>query len=283
MVVGYVDPNFPNPMGPHDARIVIYGYTPSLAIGILGVALFLIASGLHLWLLLKTKTWYFSTMLVGLVLEIVGYIFRILSSQQDPYSITWFVVQYFTIVVAPVFFSAAIYTIVSVLISIYGREHAVLPPKVILGVFITFDAVATIIQIAGAALVGVAYSNEKDPTTPSNILLAGLSIQLASFAIFLVVLGWTLIRARRSSADVSPVFLTTLILATLAIFLRTCFRVAEGAEGLMSALSVHEAYFGALEFAPVVVAVFLLAYGHPGRYLKRPGRHIEKTMMPVQV
>ena len=182
--------------------------------------------------------------------------------------------------VAPVFFSAAIYTIVSVLISIYGREHAVLPPKVILGVFITLDVISTVIQIAGAAMVGVAYSNEKDPTTPSNILLAGLSAQLASFTIFLVVLGWTLLRARQSSAKVSPVFLTMLIVASLAIFLRTCFRVAEGAEGLMSALSVHEAYFGALEFAPVVIAVFLLAYGHPGRYLQQSGRYHEKGTAP---
>ncbi|KAK3620490.1 hypothetical protein LTR56_023370 [Elasticomyces elasticus] len=163
----------------------------------------------------------------------------------------WFVVQYFCIVVAPVFFSAAIYTLVSVLINAYGKEHDPLPPKVVLGVFITFEIVATLIQIAGAALVGVAYSNQKDPTTPSNILLAGLSIQLASFAVFLVVLAWTLFRSKRSPVSVSWVFLTTLIVATLAVYFRTCFRLAEGAEGLMEELSTHEVYFWCLEFAPV--------------------------------
>lgn len=109
---GYVDPNFPNPMGPNDARIIIYGYvfnehqapsilcslttssyTPSLGLAVLAVILFLIAFALHLWLLIRYRTWYFSTVLIGTFMEVVGYIFRLLSSQQDPYSIPWFVVQ----------------------------------------------------------------------------------------------------------------------------------------------------------------------------------------------
>ena len=39
-------------------------YTPSIAVGILGVVLFIVALGLHLWLLLRYRTWYFSTVLV---------------------------------------------------------------------------------------------------------------------------------------------------------------------------------------------------------------------------
>ncbi|EGP87264.1 uncharacterized protein MYCGRDRAFT_42167 [Zymoseptoria tritici IPO323] len=261
-VRGYIDPNFPNPMGPNDA------YTPSLAVGVLGVVLFSIAAITHAYLLFRHRTWYFTPILVGTIMEIVGYVFRILSSQQDPYSVPWFVVQYFFIVVAPVMFSAAIYTLVSVMIDIYGRQYAPLPPKVVLAVFITCDVAATIIQVAGAALVGVAYSNQKDPTTYNNILLAGLAFQVFSFAVFLVVLAWTLVKARVSPAKISRSFITGLIIATLAVYLRTCFRLAETAEGLMEELSTHEVYFGCLEFAPVVVAVFIFTYWHPGRWLK---------------
>lgn len=175
--------------------------------------------------------------------------------------------QYFFIVVAPVFFSAAIYSLASVLITIYGREYAPMPPKLVLWIFIVCDVVATIIQIAGAALVGVAYSNQEDPTTPNNILLAGLAFQLFSFAIFLVVLFWALVKARKSPASISRSFVVALVVATLAVYLRTCFRLAETAEGLLATLSTHEVYFGCLEFAPVVVAVYLLVYWHPGRWL----------------
>jgi hypothetical protein len=48
---------------------------------------------MHLLLLIRYRTWYFSTILVGTFMEIVSYIFRLLSSQQDPYSVIWFVVQ----------------------------------------------------------------------------------------------------------------------------------------------------------------------------------------------
>jgi hypothetical protein len=110
IVLGYVDPNFPNPMTESSATIIIYGYgskvmrwrqhadtsnryTPSLAVGVLGVVLFAIGLAAHLLLLLRHRTWYFSTVVVGTVMEIVGYAFRILSSQQNPYSVPWFVVQ----------------------------------------------------------------------------------------------------------------------------------------------------------------------------------------------
>lgn len=295
---GYVDPNFPNPMGPNDATIIIYGYTPSLAVGVLGVTLFTIAACIHLYLLLRHRTYYFIPMLVGTVMEIVGYVFRILSSQQDPYSVPWFVVQYFFIVVAvgnfrfwefrllsppqPVLFSAAIYTIVSIMISHYGHEYAPLHPKAVLGIFITCDVIATIIQVAGAALVGVAYSNQKDPVVCNNILLAGLAFQVFSFTLFLVVLSWTLIKSRKSPATISKGFTIGLIVATLAVSLRTCFRLAETAEGLMENLSTHEVFFGCLEFLPIVVAVFIFAYWHPGRYLKQGGLLKERNQAQMQ-
>jgi len=57
---------------------------------------------------------------------------------------------------------------------------------------------ATIVQIAGAALVGAAYSHHKDPTTYNHILLAGLAFQVFSFAVFLAVLAATLLKARSS-------------------------------------------------------------------------------------
>ena len=68
-------------------------YTPSLALAVLAIILFVIAFVIHLWLLLRLRTWYFSTMTIGIFMEIIGYIFRLLSSQQDPYSVPWFVVQ----------------------------------------------------------------------------------------------------------------------------------------------------------------------------------------------
>lgn len=164
-------------------------------------------------------------------------------------------------------FSAAIYTTVSTMIKLYGTEYAPMRPILILWIFIVCDVVATVIQVAGAALVGVAYSHQKDPTTPNNILLAGLAFQVFSFAVFLLILAATLFKARNSAATVRWTFIVALVVATVAVYLRTCFRLAETAEGLMRALSTHEVYFGCLEFLPIIVAVYLFTWWHPGRWL----------------
>jgi hypothetical protein len=188
----------------------------------------------------------------------------------DPYRVVFFVVQYFFIVVAPVFFSAAIYTVLSILITITGCQHAPLPPKVILWIFITCDVVATVIQILGAALIGVAESNRRDPTTANNILLAGLAFQAFSFLVFILLFALFVYRTRRVALKiVRPTFYVAFSLAVVLVYLRVCFRLAETAEGLYGILNTHEVYFGTLEFAPVVVAVGVLLMWHPGRCVPR--------------
>lgn len=213
-------------------------------------------------------------------MEIIGYVFRILASKRNPYSVAYFVGQYFCIVVAPVFYSAAIYTLISVMINRVGQQYSPLPPKVILWVFIVCDAVATVIQITGAALVGSAYSNGKDPNVPNNILLAGLAFQVFSFALFIICFVWFVAKARRVLGRDLIIFSVATFVATLAVYLRTCIRLAETAEGLLKFLSTHEAIFGCLEFAPIVVAVYIFVYWHPGRWLGSGSKAIG-TQPPV--
>lgn len=106
----------------------------------------------------------------------------------------------FFIVVAPVFLSAAAYLSLSVLPATATSASRVsrgsLTPRRILGLFVTADVVTTILQVAGAALVGVGYSRQADgqvpPLTPeqaNNILLAGLAVQLAFFTLFTILLS----------------------------------------------------------------------------------------------
>ena len=219
-------------------------------------------------------------------MEIIGYIFRILASKINPYAVSYFVAQYFCIVVAPVFYSAAIYTIITVMINRVGREYAPLPPKVILWIFVVCDVIATVIQITGAALIGTAYSNGKDPNTPNHILLAGLAFQLFSFAVFILVFIFFLMKSRKATNRSFKIFSAAVMVATLAVYLRTCIRLAETAEGLLKFLSTHEAIFGCLEFLPIVMAVYIFIYWHPGRWLgskKRQGKCFEDRPQASQV
>jgi hypothetical protein len=181
------------------------------------------------------------------------------------------VLQYFFIVTAPVFLSAGIYAVISVLINRVGEEYSPLKPKVVLGAFITSDAAMTVVQIVGAAMIGTAESKNRNPNTGKNILLAGLCIQVFSFFVFLGLLGvflkrsWKVLLGKRGKRG----FIVAFVLATLLVYLRTCFRLVEVAQGVKKYLFTHEDYFACLEFAPIAGAMMLFNVWHPGRCLKK--------------
>ena len=244
--------------------------------------LFAIGTVMHGYQVFRYRTWYFIPMVIGTLLEIVGYIFRCLSGKRDPYNVIYFVVQYFFIVVAPVFFSAAIYTILSKLIQTVGCRILPIGPRALLIIFIISDVIATVTQIAGAASVGSAESNRTDPSAANHVLLAGLVFQVFTFLVFLTLLVFFLYRARKISTSTSmKAFSIALVVATLLVYLRTCFRMAETAQGLGASLSTHEAYFGCLEFAPVVIAVFIFNVWHPGKWVPVYQAEVSTVMSQV--
>jgi len=235
------------------------------------VLLFTISLALHTYQIIRYRTLYLCTLPIALLLEVLGYIFRSLSARQDPYSVIWFVLQYFFIVTAPVFLSAGIYAVLSVLINKVGREYSPIPPKMVLAVFITSDAVMTVVQICGAAMIGAAESKNKNPTTGKNILMAGLCVQVFSFLIFLILLGVFLRKSRKVlwQQKGKKAFIVAFVAATILVYLRTCFRLAEVAQGVKAYLFTHENFFACLEFAPIAGAMVLFNVFHPGRFLKK--------------
>lgn len=272
---GFIDPNWPNPMGPNDATVIIYGYVPSFALAIAAAVLFTLSLFIHVFQIVRYRTWYFTTIPIALLLEITGYACRSLSAHVNPYNVIYFVLQYFFIVTAPVFLSASIYAVLSVLINRIGMEYSPLKPKAVLWIFITSDVATTIMQICGAALIGSAQSNRKDPNTGNNILLAGLAIQVFDFFIFLILTGMFLYKARVAIASRKrnfQVFLLAFIIATLLVYLRTCFRLAETAQGVKSFLFGNEGFFIGLEFVPILLSVLVFNAWHPGRYLVRSAK-----------
>lgn len=236
----------------------------------------------HSWLVVRPRRLlYLLPLPIATLLEVVGYIARLFSSKKSPYNILYYVVQYFFIVVAPVILAVAIYVSLSRMIALVGRQYSpVLAPKAILAIFIVCDVIATITQIAGAAMIGAASSKYKSTDTANNILLVGLAFQVASFAVFLALLTVFIVRTR-GVARAHPglrKFSAVLFAAALLVWIRTIFRLAETAEGLNGYLSTHEVIFGVLEFAPIVVAIALLGVFHPGKYVE-PARHKDSVQL----
>ncbi|OBS21758.1 hypothetical protein FPOA_08095 [Fusarium poae] len=284
---GYVDPNFPNPNGEWDTPIIIYGYTPAFSLAVFAAAWFALFMIIHLFQTIRFRSWYFITFPVGLLFEIVGYIARSLSAKKDPYHLLYFILNYFFIVTAPVFLAAGVYTILSAMVPRLGRRYSLAPPKFILWFFITSDVIATVVQVTGAALIGVRQSNREDPTVANNILLGGLAYQVFSISVFVILTATFLFRARgeiSARGKKLSVFCIAFSVATILVYLRTIFRLAETAEGLGGHLYSNEIYFACLEFAPIAVAVILFAIWHPGRCVGKKVRvkDLEKEQARVQ-
>ncbi len=128
-------------------------------------------------------------------------------------------------------------------------------------------------QVAGAASIGVAESNGRDPGPANDAVTAGLAVQTAAFLVFiivfLVVIARLVSRARHASPDApqdptKPTnsafrdarwMFATLFATAILVQLRTAFRLAESAQGVGGRLSGNETFFGCLEFLPLVLGV----------------------------
>ncbi|ORY82496.1 RTA1 like protein-domain-containing protein [Protomyces lactucae-debilis] len=306
---GYRDPSRPNPGGEYSARIIIYGYTPSLSFAAVALATFGIMTIVHLYLTARYRTRYFSMVILGCIFEMVGYAFRMVSYLGNVYDYRWFVVSYFFLVVAPVLYSAAIYACMSSLVKSTGKWTPK-QAKQILIVFVTFDVVCTVAQVAGAAGIGAASSNGKDPSNANKAVIAGLAVQTAAFLVFFILLSlfafttpyWNsmasvltrseetgtvivqnptrakyhLLRAGRENI---PSHILLLLAASFFIFLRTVFRLAESADGVNSKAATSEILFAMLDYFPVIIAVILLALGHPGKYTQENIARAEQAVV----
>ncbi|OCL10258.1 hypothetical protein AOQ84DRAFT_402119 [Glonium stellatum] len=176
--------------------------------------------------------------------------------------IIYLVAQYFFIVVAPVFFRATLYAILSVLISVNGRQYVALSPHLVLIILVilaTCDIVATIVQIVGAASTEVVESKSKDPPRRAFSFLIFIAIPNA-----FLWQAWNILRK-----SVSHGFTVAFVTATLLILLRVCFRLVETVEGFLSKLDTHKLYLGCPEFLPVALAIYLLLFWDPGRCFYR--------------
>ncbi len=148
--------------------------------------------------------------------------------------------------------------------------------------FIPCDVASLLLQAAGGGVASAKSHAEEDPTLGNNIMIAGLAFQVATLTAFIVLsLDFAIRTYRRQKAmgesafDQNPVlvqlrkstafrgFVAALTLATICIFWRSVYRVAELAQGWTGDLIKRQNLFIAFEGVMVVVAVLALNAFHP--------------------
>lgn len=172
--------------------------------------------------------------------------------------------------------TVSIYLTFGHLVNVYGAQHSRILPRTYTCGFVACDLFSLSLQAIGGALCGSAKTDSLRQTGV-NIMLAGLSIQAASLLLFLGLGGDYAWRVRRGDASLRDPrfaalrqtgkfrrFLWAIGVASVAIFIRCVYRVAELSGGFSGPIANNETVFLILEGPMIMIAMIAFTVYHPG-------------------
>jgi hypothetical protein len=224
-----------------------YRYTPSVPAAVLFIVLFALTTALHTYQIRRARTWIMISFVLGGYCESIGYIGRILSSNQAPnFTIGPYLLQSMLTLLAPALFAASIYMCLARIVRATGGEkYTLLRPALLTKLFVAGDATGLLVQGAGAGYMSAGTLD--DFYSGSKVVIAGLAVLVTSFSLFIIVALRFDIRMRHSptSESLSTKLnwkrdLMALYGGSIMIFIRSVYRLIEYAEGDSGWLIRHE-------------------------------------------
>ncbi|CRG83358.1 Sphingoid long-chain base transporter RSB1 [Talaromyces islandicus] len=251
-------------------------YVPSLAGNLIFIAVFGLVLLGQLGLGIRYKTWsYLIAMTGGLVLEVVGYVARV-QMHDNPFKSDPFLMYLVCLTIAPAFLSAAVYLCLSRIVVAYGEQVSRFRARTYTTLFITCDFIALLLQAAGGGIASSADTKHLSDIG-IDIMVAGVSWQVASLALFVALCTDFALRVRKSpqyrlNSQFDQLrrnksfhyWMLALIAATVTIFIRSVFRCAELSSGFDGPLANDQITFMILEGAMISIAVISITVFHPG-------------------
>ncbi|RSL75155.1 hypothetical protein CEP51_011140 [Fusarium floridanum] len=252
-------------------------YRPTVAGNAVFLAVMAILAIAQVYLGIRHKTRIFMiTMCLGLVTETVGYISRVLLNG-NPFSRDYFLWYLITLTIGPVFIAASIYLTLGRLVVVHGEAISRIKPRTYTTFFLGCDIVSLVVQAVGGGIAAsTPVTNQHMIDVGTNILVAGLSIQVACLFAFSACSLEFFWRVRRNPELRNPefadlvnskkfkMFLFALFGATACLFIRTVFRSVELSEGFAGKLANQEIEFMILDGVMVILACISLTIFHPG-------------------
>ncbi len=279
-------------------KYVLWSYAPSPAAALLFLVLFVIVTIWHIVIMVRSRAWYFSVLVIGGcrktaprpcpsrsrnkestntsfagAVETTGYVTRYLASKNNT-STTLFAIQSSTILVAPALFAASIYMVLGRLILVVRAEHySPIRSTWMTKTFVVGDLVSFLIQVGGAGILINDFNRGK------TVILVGLVAQLLFFGVFVgvAVLVW-----RRMSQAPTPTALhldshsrrigwvgvmRVIFLTSALIFIRSIFRLVEFTGSDDSPMQKSEAYIYICDSVLMFGVLAVLVVFHPSQYV----------------
>ncbi|BFZ64824.1 hypothetical protein YB2330_005977 [Saitoella coloradoensis] len=255
-----------------------FHYMPNYGLAVAALVLYAGVVLAGCWQMVRHRAWYFAPLVAGGIMESIGYGARIPLARDPAGSATLFKCMDACVIIAPIFYAAAEYVFLGRLMNYVGRQHSLLPPTLISYIFVASDVVSLCIQIAGAVIL---LSVDQGSSTlaqinaayekGNNVLMAGLAVNLASFAIFCLQITYFDIHTRRHPSSPRKSwrpFLYVLYTSCFFVLVRQIYRVIEFSQGWTGYLPTHEAYFYGFDTLMILLAgVVYVGWGFPGRWV----------------
>ncbi|KAF1957466.1 RTA1-domain-containing protein [Byssothecium circinans] len=260
----------------------ILHYRPNFIGNTIYLAMFGLLLAGQLWFGIRKKTYkYCATVCLGVIGEMVGYVGRLMLNK-NPFPMNNFLINLVPLTVAPALLTGGIYLCLGRVITAIGSENSRLRPKWYTYIFVGSDLFSLILQAAGGAMASTA-KDKKGSDLGVKIMIAGLIFQVASMIVFFAIWGDFALRVKRAekkgtlARSQPPLyrdlrdsgllrwFQWSLFIATILIFIRCIYRVAELWGGFNSELANHELTFMIFEGPLIIGAVSAMTVYHPGR------------------
>jgi len=247
-----------------------YGYDPTLAANVTFLVVFAISAAVHLFQMITFKKWVFGSLLAfGALLEAAGYSARVASSIDDLNNDA-FLVQIVLLIIAPCFFSAAMFFFLGSLVKIFGRKYSPLSARMYAIIFITCDIISLVIQAIGGGMAATAEQQQTSTVNGTHIMVAGIDFQLASITAFVILTVWFGVRVIKAGIKIPTrvkIMAGGLALSLICLYIRAIYRTIELAQGWTGVLITTQIYFYTLDGVMMVICVGTFNILHPGYLL----------------
>ncbi|KAF5010521.1 hypothetical protein FDECE_3338 [Fusarium decemcellulare] len=257
-----------------DGDVYLWTYLPSFAAGSIFAALFMIATIIVKVRLIKIRTRFSIPFALGGVAEHIGYGARAYCAKHTD-KLGPFAIQSILILVAPAFYAASIYMVLSrLMMSVRAERFSIIPARWLTKIFVVGDILSFLVQSAGGSMMTM--QNIK-PSLAKTVVIIGLFIQVGVFSIFIVTAITFHVRMRRwplaQSLDGTSTWRTTMgmMYATcFLIMLRSSFRIVEFMLGQDGYLMHHEWPLYAFDSALMFTVMVIYGVWYPGNLKKKP-------------
>ncbi|KAJ5653748.1 hypothetical protein N7490_000751 [Penicillium lividum] len=259
-----------------------YPYTPSATAGYAFMAIFGIATVVHIILTIPFRAAYFIPLILGGICETFGYYGRAWAHQSRTDIRAW-ALQEMLILCSPPLISATIYMVLGRIIRAFDAEHlSSIRTKRLTFIFVMNDILCFCTQLGGAGVQVTGDAHIMD--IGKKVVLAGLIFSLIVFAFFVLIAAKF---HRRLSKDPVPFLLVhgdlhwrrymwAIYVACLAVMVRNLVRTIQFGASQTAPINTSEVYIYVFDAFMMFLSMFVLAVYHPGLLVKK-ARRLGKT------